>query len=106
MSIFLFHSNGLVPKFLTITEPECPHGHMRWDGMIPSKMYLGSHGNISFISPPKGEDKIYWMGSKLFYLFLFFSKFSLIFHSGLLSFYAAFTQFSFARHLLTFQLNR
>ena len=95
--IFLFHSNGLVPKFLTITEPECPHGHMRWDGMIPSKMNLGSHGNISFISPPKGEDKIYWMGPKSFFCS------SLIFHSGLLSFHAAFAQFSFARRLLTFQ---
>jgi hypothetical protein len=66
MHIFLFHSDGLVPKFLTITEPECPHGHMRWDGMIPSMMYLGSHGNISFISPPKGENKIYWVGPKPF----------------------------------------
>ena len=92
MPIFLFYSNGLVPKFLTITEPECPHGHMRWDGMIPSKMYLGSNGNISFISPPKGEDKIYWMGSKLFFLFLFF-----------LSSIRPSAQFSFACHLITVQ---
>ena len=99
MSTFLFHSNGLVPKFLTITEPECPHGHMRWDGMIPSMMYLGSHGNISFISPPKGEGKIYWMGPKPFVPLSAIANFSLIFHSC-----SAFAQFSFAHHLLTAQL--